>query len=99
MKGYIEAGRVILEMSADELRTLYIAVDHEVGHHIGMAAEYESGADGREQLARRVPRGRTMNRRLAGELRDKAACHKACARDAGDLRRVLEKLTRSPDPR
>jgi len=94
VKGYIEGGTVFLELSPEELRTLFIAVDHEVGHHAGMAAECESGADGREQLAKRVPRGRAMNRRVAGELRTKAAGHMAQMRDASDLCRVLHALTR-----
>lgn len=99
MKGYIDGGVVFLELDANELRTLFIAVDHEVGYHAGMAAECESGADGREQLAKRIPRGRAMNRRQAGELRTKAAGHKACMRDASDLCRVLHELTRNRNAR
>lgn len=99
MKGYIDGGVVFLELDAHELRTLFVAVDQNVGHHAGQAAELEGAAIGREELARAAPRGRAMNRRVAGELRTRAAGHKACMRDAGDLCRVLHALTKDRNAR
>lgn len=97
MKGLVDGGVAILELKADELRTLFIAVDHEAGHQSHMAALCEQSSEERQRMSETNRKGRTANRRLAGELRDKAAGHKALARDALDLRRVLHQLTRDPE--
>lgn len=86
-------GHVILELTDEELRTLYAAVDREVAFHLIEAGSCEDAADGRDKLAEINRKGRVANRRVAGELRDRAADHKGRARQAGDLRRVLHRLT------
>lgn len=97
MRASIDGGVAVLELSASELRTLFIAVDLQVGIHLGEAALCEESAECREVLAATNRQGKVANRRVAGELRDRAAGHRACARDAGDLGRVLRQLTQSPD--
>lgn len=99
MRASIDGGVAVLELNASELRTLFIAVDLQVGTHLVEAALCEESAESRELMAQTNRHGRVANRRVAGELRDRAAGHKACARDAGDLRRVLGQLTKSPDVR
>lgn len=99
MKADLDAhGRAILELSATELRTLYLAVDREAAYHTACATDNEIEADSRDEIAR-SSRKRVKFRRSAGELREKAAGHRAMARDAGDLRRVLYKLTTNENAR
>jgi hypothetical protein len=100
MKGHIDHnGHAVLEMRADELRTLFIAVDKLVEHHIVTAAELETLALDHEITANEQRRGRTLNLRACGELRQAAAGHRALKRDAEDIRRILRLLTTNPDVR
>ncbi|HKQ65996.1 MAG TPA: hypothetical protein VJZ73_13360 [Methylomirabilota bacterium] len=98
MKGRIENGRVILEMSGAELRTLFCSVDREIERELGAAARMEQDAEAHVDAS--FTRGaRVRNLRAAGELRREAAGRRALARDATDLQRILRQLTTDPDVR
>lgn len=98
MKGRIENGRAILEMSGDELRTLFVAIDREIERELGAAARMEQDAEAHVEAS--FTRGaRVRSLRAAGELRREAAARRSLARDATDLQRILRDLTTDPDIR
>lgn len=99
MKTTVDGGRALLEASAAEVRALYQAVEREVEYHEGRAARMTYDAEDAERDADRVRGARTKKMRYAGELRNEAAAHRAFARDAGDLLRVLRELTTGTDLR
>lgn len=102
MTGYVDAstGRGVLEgIRADEMRTLYIALERECAYHEARAAQLEQEADDRRAQARDQRRGRHANNRAAGELESEAAGHRVLARDAADQARILRPLTTSKDIR
>ena len=95
MRGDIdENGRAWLEdINAGELRTLFIAVELDAKHHETEASRLAAEARDRRELAGTVKHGSHANNRVAGELENEAAGHRAQFRDAADLARILRTLT------
>jgi hypothetical protein len=97
VKAYVDAGRAFLELGAQELRTLFIAIDRESDYHRRRSEEMEAESEHLDDRARTEKRGRHALRRRAGELRRDASGHRACANEAEDLRCVLLVLTKNPE--
>jgi hypothetical protein len=94
---WILDGKAQLEdVSQNELRALFCALDRDAVKFEANAILLENEAREREDAARKQPRGRVANRRVAGELRQDAAGQRALLREVQDLMRTIRPFATDP---
>ena len=99
MKITIDGHRVLLDAGGAELAILQIAMERELEFHEGRAARLQADAEYNAQRATRVRGMGAKGRRIAGELDHEASGHRAMARNAADLLRVLREIDTSQELR